>query len=276
MGVYYKTKNGILYHGNNIQVMKELFDKKQMVDCVITSPPYDNLRQYDAMFDFESTAETLAQIIDKGRIIVWVVGDSTKNGNESGNSFRQALYFRDKCGLNLHDTMIYHKEIPTWNPSCKRYKQQIEYMFIFSKGRVSVFNPIEDVPVKNMSPRICKANRNGKNPRYEMYVPKKDKTCRGNIWKYAVGSGSATDKVAFQHPAIFPEKLVHDHIISWSNPGELILDPFMGSGTTAIECERLGRKWIGIEVSKKYCGIVVERLENMKKDKKTITKKKDD
>lgn len=161
--------------------------------------------------------------------------------------------------------MIYQKEIPTWNKTSRRYRQHIEYMFIFSKGKPKTFNPIEDVKIKNMQPRFCKSNRN-KNVKYEMYTPKKEYTCRGNIWRYNVGSACTKDKIAYNHPAIFPEKLAQDHIFSWSNKGDVVLDPFCGSGTTAKMAMLTGRKFIGFEISAEYCDIAEKRIASVGKD----------
>jgi site-specific DNA-methyltransferase (adenine-specific) len=250
-----------IYNMDCVEGMKLLDDES--IDCVITSPPYDNLRNYDGECEwnsdkFRQVADQIARVLKTGGVIVWVVGDATVNGSETGTSFRQALYFME-TGLNLHDTMIYQKEIPTWNITSKRYRQHFEYMFVFSKGKCKTFNPIEDVKVKNMTPRKCKSNRTGES-KYDWYVPKKEYTVRGNIWFYPVGGGCTKDKIAYLHPAIFPEQLVEDHIITWTNTGDVILDPFMGSGTTAKMALLNNRNYIGFETSEKYCKISNERL----------------
>ena len=251
-----------IYNMDCVEGLKMLADKS--VDLTVTSPPYDNLRNYGGhiaewTFDkFKQVAQELYRVTKDGGIVVWVVGDATIKGSETGTSFRQALWFVE-CGFNLHDTMIYHKEIPTWNITSRRYRQHFEYMFVFSKGKPATFNPIEDVKVKNMSPRA--SNRNGE-AKYELYVPQKEYTCRGNIWHYNVGSGCTHDKIAYEHPAIFPEKLAHDHIVSWSNEGDLVLDPFAGSGTTAKMALLNRRQYIGFEVSAEYCDIANKRIES--------------
>ena len=237
----------------------------ESVDLTVTSPPYDNLRKYNGFsWNFEETAQELYRVTKNGGVVVWIVGDATIKGSETGTSFKQALYFM-KCGFNLHDTMIFQKETPTWNITSKRYRQHVEYMFVFSKGRVKTFNPIEDVKVKNMTPRLCKSNRNGE-PHYEMYIPQKEYTCRGNIWYYPVGSSSTSDKIAFKHPAIFPEQLAYDHIVSWSNVGDVVLDPFVGSGTTTKMAYKANRNFIGFEISKEYCDIANKRLQECKQN----------
>jgi len=248
-----------IYNESNLDTMRRMPD--EFVDLTVTSPPYDNLRAYNGYsFDFENVAKELYRVTKPGGVVVWVVGDATIDGSETGTSFKQALYFME-CGFNLHDTMIYQKEIPTWNQTSMRYRQTIEYMFILSKGRCKTFNPIRDVKVKNMQPRACKSNRTGV-AHYDMYVPKSEFTARGNIWEYKVGSNAATDELAFQHPAIFPEMLAADHIRSWSNEGDLCYDPFMGSGTTAKMCVKLKRHYIGSEISAEYAELARKRVWN--------------
>ncbi len=257
-----------LMQGDCLERMKEIPDGS--IDLVVTSPPYDNLRDYGKDFNgwgehiWKPVLDNVKRVLKDGGVCVWVVGDATINGSETGTSFKQALYAID-IGLNLHDTMIYQKETPTWNITSKRYRQNTEYMFIFSKGKVKTFNPIEDKKVKNMKPRMCKSNRNGV-PKYELYTPKKEYTTRGNIWEYAVGGKS------IPHPAVFPEKLAIDHILSWSNQNDTVLDPFMGSGTTGVACVNLNRNFIGIELDEGYFNISSKRIEDARKetDKKTL------
>ena len=223
------------------------------IDMVLTSPPYDDLRSYKGYeFNFCCTARELYRVIKEGGVLVWIVGDATVGGTETGTSFEQALFFKE-VGFRLHDTMIYRKDTPTWNITSKRYRQNFEYMFVLSKGKIATFNPIEDHKVKNLKPRMCKSNRNGI-PKYELYTPKKEYTCRGNIWEYAVGGKS------INHPAVFPERLAEDHIISWSNVGDTVYDPFMGSGTTAKMSKLNSRNYVGSEVAVEYCKLAENRI----------------
>lgn len=247
------------YVGESVTFMRNNIPDN-FVDLTVTSPPYDNLRIYNGfIFDYQSVFKELYRVTKDGGVVVWVVGDATIKGSETGTSFKHALYAKE-IGFNLHDTMVYQKETPTWNITSKRYKQHIEYMFILSKGKVATFNPIEDIKVKNMNPRNCKSNRNG-NPHYELYTPKKEFTCRGNIWRYAVGSSSTKDKIAFEHPAIFPEQLAQDHILTWSNEGDIVFDPMCGSGTTCKMAWLNKRNFIGIDISEEYINnICIPRL----------------
>lgn len=250
-----------IYNMDCVQGMKMLPD--ECIDLTVTSPPYDNLRKYKGYsFDFEAVANELYRITKKGGVVVWVVGDATINGSETGTSFRQALYFKE-IGFNLHDTMIYAKEnVYAHDPRNKRYKQCFEYMFVLSKGKPKTYNEIKDKPNKHAGKLL-----RGTKGRTKEGVKRKLKEqvigefqARFNIWTYTTGGSVSKDKIAFKHPAIFPEQLAADHIISWSNVDDIVLDPFMGSGTTAKMALLNNRKYIGFEISKEYCEIAEERL----------------
>lgn len=231
------------------------------IDLVITSPPYDNLREYHGyIFYFEDIAKALYRVIKNGGVVVWVVGDSTEKGTESLTAFKQALFFK-KIGFNIHDTMIYAKNnyIPL---NHNRYDQQFEYMFILSKGKPKTFNPIR-IPTLTCGGRTSRRKKKSigipayaVRSRSAVTVTKPEKL-KSNIWFYNVGHNDNTS-----HPAPFPEKLVEDHILSWSNSGDLIYDPFMGSGTTAKMSFLLHRNYIGSEISSKYCAEIEKRMLN--------------
>lgn len=200
--------------------------------------------------------------------MVWVVGDSTIKGSETGTSFRQALYFKE-IGFNLHDTMIYQKSALPMNHN--RYEQEFEYMFILSKGRPNVFNPIK-IPCKYPEKETARKNSyfseteeiNRKARSLKKRKPVGTEKIKGNVWYYPTGKNHSTkDEIAFKHPAIFPEQLANDHIVSWSNEGDTVLDCFMGSGTTAKMARLNNRNFIGFELSKEYCDIANERIKNL-------------
>lgn len=246
-----------IYCGDNVELMKLLPDN--FIDLTVTSPPYDDLRNYNGYsFDFESVANELFRITKHGGVVVWVVGDSTKKGSETGTSFRQALYFKE-IGFNLHDTMIYEKAQACFG-SNNCYLQSFEYMFVFSKGkpkslnfirdRENVRTGIEKMASKGLSAEGIKSER--------VYKEMKPLGKRKNIWKYGVGGSKVN------HPAIFPEKLAEDHIISWSNEDDLVFDPFMGSGTTAKMALLNGRNYLGFEISQEYVDIANERIKEFK------------
>jgi DNA modification methylase len=232
------------------------------VDLTVTSPPYDNLRQYKGYtFDFEKIARLLWYVTKPGGVVVWVVGDATINGSETGTSFRQALYFKE-IGFNLHDTMIYHRQSLPKNHS--RYEQEFEYVFVLTKGTPRVFNPVR-VPNKQAGrddPGSTFRHNGDKAGKLHTPQPIKPDRIKGNIWFYEVGYMKSTkDKDAFSHPAVYPEALARDHILSWSNEGDTVLDPMMGSGTTGKMAVLNGRNFIGIEIASEYFDIASRRIE---------------
>ncbi len=252
-------KNKIV-HGDCIEVMKNFDDDS--IDMVLTSPPYDNLRTYKGYsFPFDAIAKELFRIVKPGGVVVWVVNDATINGSETGTSFNQALLFKE-IGFNIHDTMIFKKRNPIPQIYRKRYNNEFEYMFVFSKGQVLTHNPIM-VPCLHagleLNGTTYKNYSKNEQKREKMAKPVKSEKVKGNIWEYVVGK-NLEDQEAKGHPAPFPCELARDHIISWSNEGDLILDPMNGSGTTCKAAKQLGRNYIGIDISLEYCEIARNRI----------------
>ena len=253
-----------LYCGDCSSLIKDIPDSH--IDLTLTSPPYDNLRTYNGSLEFNFDlfriiAKELYRVTKDGGIVVWIVGDATVSGSETTSSFKQALYFKE-IGFNLFDTMIYEKAGTGACGSRKGYWQAFEYMFILSKGKIKTYNLIEDVVNKSAGVVKTNSSRRKANGEFknETRKPGKDFSRRTNIWRYPVGADVKTNKELKNHPAIFPEKLAKDHIISWSNKRDTILDPFMGSGTTGVSCKKLGRNFIGIEKDEKYFEIAVNRI----------------
>ena len=251
-----------LWHGDCLELMKDIPDSS--IDLTVTSPPYDNLRSYNGNINqwsfekFQEIAKELYRVTATGGVVVWVVGDSVINGSETGTSFKQALWFKE-CGFKLHDTMIYAKESQPREHN--RYEQKFEYMFVFVKGKPKTFNPIK-IPCKYAGQKTSRSCRDdGKdNLKSSSNIIASEKK-KGNIWEYKTGNNCFTsDKIAYKHPAIFPEQLANDHIISWSNEGDTIFDPFMGSGTTGKMAVLNNRKFIGIELDDTYFEIAKERI----------------
>lgn len=252
-----------IIHGDCLEVMKDIPDKS--IDMILTSPPYDNLRDYNGYsFDFESIAKELYRIIKVGGVVVWIVNDQTVKGSETGTSFRQALYFKE-IGFNLHDTMIYKKNALTF-PDINRYYQCFEYMFVFSKEKPKNINLIVDRYNKQANKKITSNSRDIDGSLKEMPGKKnkrniKEIGVRFNIWEYDVGwKKSYNEEFLRVHPAIFPEKLANDHIISWSNENDIIYDPMCGSGTTCKMALINNRKYIGSDISKEYCELAEKRI----------------
>lgn len=256
-----------ILEGDCREQLKELIDKGCTFDMVITSPPYDDMRSYGNTLEWnleicKEIINLLFNIIKPGGVVVWIVGDKTKNGSESGTSFKQALAFME-AGFKLNDTMIFRKTNSMPQVKQPRYNQVFEYMFIFSKGTPKTFNPIM-IPCKcagKLYDSTCK-NMNAESGRTHKTFNINKEKIKGNIWEMAV----AQNKGNFKHPAVFPEKLAYDHILSWSNEGDLILDPFVGSGTTGIAALKLNRNFIGIDKVKEYIDMSQTRIENLKQE----------
>jgi len=260
--------NTELYNGDCLEVMDKLIKDGIKVDLTVTSPPYDNLRTYKGSLIWNETIwkqviKRLYDITVEGGVVVWVVGDATIKGSETGTSFKQALYFKE-LGFNLHDTMIYHRLAMPNN--AMRYGQDFEYMFILTKGKIAKFNPLQDkCNYAGFGTSPTSRNKEGILSGKGRRVIKETKK-RTNIWKYSAGHSKSTkDKIAFKHPAIFPEKLANDHILSWSNEGDTVFDPFMGSGTTGKMALLNNREFIGIEKVDEYFEIAKERIKNNSK-----------
>lgn len=245
---------GRIVCGDNTEILSGFPDA--CIDLVVTSPPYDDLRTYGGhSWNFETLAAQLVRVLKPGGVIVWVVADATVNGSETGSSMRQALHFQS-IGLNLHDTMVYEKAGTGACGSNLAYWQTWEFMFVLAKGRPNTVNRLKtqnlSAGVKTTPRTVAIGNRDSDGVRVV-----KDEGVRANIWRYNVNKYGMENT---GHPAPFPIALAKDHVASWSNPGDVILDPFAGSGTTLKAAKELNRQWCGIEINPEYCAIAEARL----------------
>jgi site-specific DNA-methyltransferase (adenine-specific) len=246
--------------GDCLDVLATLADNS--IDLTVTSPPYDNLRTYNGFtFDFEGIARELYRVTKPGGVVVWVVGDATVKGSETGTSFRQALFFRDVCGFNLHDTMIWNKGSFSAVGSLQtRYAPVFEYMFVLAKGKPRAFNPIKDRKNKHAGAlhhgNVRQADGSFRPLSGAGHKRVSEYGQRFNVW----GMPAEMRRGMHSHPAPFPEHLARDHILSWSNEGDTVLDPFLGSGTTGKMARQHGRKFVGIEISPEYLAIATNRI----------------
>ena len=241
-------------HGDNCETLAAM--PAESVDLVVTSPPYDDLRTYGGhSWDFERLAGELTRVLKPGGVIVWVVADATVNGSESGTSMRQALRFQS-LGMNIHDTMVYEKAGTGACGSNLAYWQTWEFMFVLSKGRPNAVNRLKtqniSAGVKTTPRTMMKGNRDSDAVRVV-----EDEGVRANIWRYNVNKHGMENT---GHPAPFPIALAKDHVVSWSNPGDVVLDPFAGSGTTLKAAKELGRRFVGIEINAEYVEICQRRI----------------
>lgn len=252
-----------IIHGDCIHVMNNM--KPNSIDMVITSPPYDDLRTYNSSLEWneeiwKKVILSLYNVVKDGGAVVWIVNDATINGSETGTSFKQALYFKE-VGFNIHDTMIWEK--PNFsNPSKTRYHQIFEYMFVFSKNKIKTFNPIKDR--KNIYANATALGKNSVRQK-DGSIKERKKTIiseygmRFNVWKNNT-TGQENMCKSNDHPATFPISLIKNHILSWSNENDIVLDPFAGSGTTGLACIETNRKYILIEKEQSYIDLIKKRL----------------
>ena len=261
MTPYYEHAGITLYHGDCVDVLDALNTR---VDLILTSPPYDNLRNYGGHgFDFEQVADAIVGVMAEGSVLVWVVADATIDGSETGTSFSQALGFMER-GLKLHDTMIF-ESTKLGNPTPTRYHQSWEFMMVFVQGELQTFNALADKANSTFG-RTYFANRGtgrdakGRQNADIKYRRTPQFSKRTNIWRYSVGNADPDRPCSIAHPAIFPLALAKDHIRTWTNPGDVVIDPMAGSGTALRAAKDLGRRAIGIEIEERYCEIAAQRL----------------
>lgn len=246
-----------IYNIDCLEGMKRLPDNS--IDLVVTSPPYDNLRNYNGYsFDFEGIATELFRVMKDTGVVVWVVGDKIEKGNRSLTSFKQCLFFQ-QVGFKVHDVMIYRKKNTPFMRS-NAYTNCYEFMFVFAKNKIVTFNPIKTKTARHGIEKLV-SNKRADGVNNKVVGKLNEEKTLTNIWDYAVGLGGTTnDKIAFKHPAVFPEKLAQDHILSWSNEGDIVFDPFSGSGTTCKMAKLNNRKYLGMEISAEYTEISKERM----------------
>ena len=263
----------MLHLGDCLDVMQGIPDGS--VDLTVTSPPYDNLRTYNGNNDqwgehvWQAVIADLYRVTADGGVVVWVVADATIKGSETGTSFKQALWAME-CGFNLHDTMIYEKD-SFQKPNHNRYWACFEYMFVLTKGKIKTYNMIKD-RINKHAGKIMTGTIRQNDGTIKPMTGSGQKTIsdfgkRKNVWSYNTGYRKMTSyKEAYNHPAIFPEKLATDHILSWSNPGDTVLDPFLGSGTTGVAAANTGRRFIGIERDPDYFAVAQSRIQKAQAD----------
>ncbi len=278
-----------VFRGDSCELLSEIEDNS--IDMIITSPPYDKLRKYNGVGDtwnvetFKCIAKQLTRVLKDGGVIVWVVNDAVENGSRTCTSYRQCLYFVEECGLKLNDTMIFSKKNPMPQVKQKRYSDCFEYMFIFSKGFPKTFNPIT-VPCKSAGKQYNSTGKNigGEDGRRELNYIINSEKIKNNIWEYGVASNKKTitiEKVnengdveskEVRHPAVFPMDLAIDHINSWTNEGDIVLDPFMGSGTVAMASILTNRNYIGFELNEEYYQLCLKNIDDLNSSNNVLIK----
>lgn len=241
-----------------VELLKGLPDA--YVDMILTSPPYDDLRKYNGYtWNFEAIAQDSYRVLKPGGVLVWIVGDSVIDGSESLTSFKQALYFKEQVGFRMHDTMIWHKD-GSPSPQTNRYLSTFEYMFVLSKGILATSN-LRKQKVKYGASKSTTFRSDGHTRTGFNYAVGNETRVEDNVWYIPSGyMKTTTDIFAYEHSAMFPEKLAERHILTWSNPGDIVLDYFGGSGTTAKMARMNNRHYITGDISAEYCALMEKRL----------------
>jgi len=247
--------------GDAIEIMKKF--PSSSVDIVITSPPYDAVRDYKGFtFDLHATGREIHRVLKDGGVAVMVIQDQTKNFGKSLTSFKTIIDWCDSFGFKLFETVIYRKygaEGAWWN---KRFRVDHEYIPVFLKGeRPRYFNKEHlKIPSKHGGKTMTGGGTRLTNgiriaTRSIKINPMK---CRGTVWDYlTAGDGS---RLKHQHPATFPNQLPYDFISCFAPKNGVVLDPFVGSGTTTVAAKNLGYKYIGIDIAPEYCAIAEKRM----------------
>jgi DNA modification methylase len=260
-----------IHHCDALELLRRLPDCS--IDMILTSPPYDNLRTYKGFtWDFEAIARESFRVLKRGGVLVWVVGDATVNGSETLTSFRQALYFVDTCGFNLWQTIIWNK--PGTHPNQNmRYPKMHEYCHVFSKFNVKTFNPV--LKQNKQAGKVSLHRKRQRNGKVEIYGEStiQEYGIETSVWSIMTGYMHTTQDIeAFEHPAMFPEELARRHIHSWSNTGDIVMDYFSGSGTTAKLARNMGRQFLGCDLSCEYVELARTRLNNTDPFQSTVFK----
>ena len=259
--------SGTLHCGDCLPVLARL--PEASVDLTVTSPPYDALKRYDtpAIVDLLKLGSALFRVTKPGGVCALVIGDSARHFAKSLTSFRLAVTWCDKCGWRLFETCLYHRNGtpgPWWR---SRFRVDHEYIPLFFKGeRPATFHKEAlMIPTRHGGQRVSHRPFPRKLTAANRLLPTMPRLiqpmkCRGTVWDYATSS-SERNRLKLQHPATMPDALAADLIRGFSNAGDVVLDPLMGSGTTCVMAHRLGRRYLGMDVSPTYCALARQRLE---------------
>ena len=253
-----------LITGDNISVLKRFPDNS--VDLVFTSPPYDSQRTYKGFppVDFIALGHELYRVIKPNAPIVFVIQDGIHRKRRTATTARLIVDMVDTCGLHLWECFIAHKTstIPVKKEGAVRCKTDHEFVPIFTKGdneNIKTFNvPEVNIRWLNTYKEANIVDRLGNRKLQKIHSTAKTRV-KGTIWNYAPSAVYA-NRLKYKHPAVFPNQFARDFIETFTNPGDLVLDPFSGSGTTAIEAYKLYRFYAGIDISKEYTAIASELI----------------
>lgn len=247
--------------GDAADILKRI--PSDSIDLVVTSPPYDDLRNYNGYsVDLHIVGTQLYRVLKNGGIVAMVIQDSTKNYGKSLTSFRTIVDWCDNIGFKLFETCIYHKngtEGAWWK---NRFRVDHEYMPIFLKGdKPQYFNkePLK-IPSKHGG-KVMSGSGNRRTDGTTTPIVRREinpMKCRGTVWDYLMAGDK--NPLKRKHPAVFPDKIPFDFIQCFCPEEGVVLDPFVGCGSTAVMAKVLDRNYIGIDISKEYCDLAEERI----------------
>jgi DNA modification methylase len=234
------------------------------IDIVVTSPPYDRIRDYNGFeCNLHNIGEQLSRVLKDGGIIVMVIQDQTKDFGKSLTTFRTILDWCDNFNLKLFETVIYKKHGAEGAWWTKRFRVDHEYIPVFLKGKRPAYFTKEHlkIPSKHAGKTMtgCATRLTNGSTLKSKKLKINPTKCRGTIWDYVTcGDGG---KLKHEHPATFPDKIPVDFIETFCPPGGIVLDPFMGSGTTALAALNLGRNFLGFDISNEYVSLANKRVD---------------
>ena len=252
-----------LFCGDCLEVLKKLPDNS--VDMYFFSPPYDELRDYNGFtLDLSSIGKEIERTLKDGGVSIMVMQDSTNNFKKSGTTFRTIVNWLDNTELKLWECCIYNRKATPGAWWTYRFSVDHEYVPIFFKGKRPQHFDKEHMKIPNPNAgKNIKGSVRGKDGELiPLECTTNDTMCCGTVMHY---SNSKRERpkdwhLKKQHPATFPEKMTADFIRAFTKEGMLVVDPFVGSGTTGVQCKKLKRKFVGIDISQEYIEISKQRL----------------
>lgn len=235
------------------------------VDLTVFSPPYDGIREYGKNWrlDYKALGSELLRVTADGGVCAVVIGDGTKDFAKSLTTFRWAVDWVDRAGWRLFECCIYQRH---GNPGAwwsQRFRVDHEFILIFFKGsRPRHFDKTTLMVPSKHAGKVYSGTDRLTNGGFKKIEPKavNDMKCRGTLWEYST-SNTEGNRTKLEHPATYPDSLAEDLIVCFSKPGDLVLDPMCGSGTTCVMAAKNKRAFLGIEINQEYHRISMKRMQ---------------
>lgn len=252
---FHPKREIVVFHGGCLDLLKQIPDGS--LQLIVTSPPYNLGKEYEKRLRLDRYVEEQAQVIrecvralsPRGSIC-WQVGNYVDKGEIVPLDTLLFPVFRN-LGMRLRNRVIWHFE---HGLHCSnRYSGRYETINWFTKSNDYVFN-LDPVRVPQKYP----GKKHFKGPRAGQYSGNPLGKNPGDVWLIPNVKSNHVEKTA--HPCQFPVELVERLVLSTTNPGDWVFDPFLGVGSAAIAAIRHDRKAVGAEVMEKYVGIAKKRI----------------